>query len=556
MRIEEFAFKNICSYGNKLQQFTFDDLPKLVLVQGKNGGGKSSISDALTISIYGKSSVRKTKEIPNRINKNAYTYIKFKTNTGDSVSIERGIEPNFSKLEINGVQHNLPDKRRVDEFIEDELTQIPFNVFSNTISLSVNDFKSFVKLSPQDKRKIIDKIFGLDILNEMAALTKEETRDLTTRSKSLQAAIDQNSNLLQSSKSQLDGLKTDVVKINQTRLDELTAQIASLEAVQATTKDEFLQLKTQVQSVTTDLTTVTEQKSKIRFTVEEINKKLAIYEKNKCPHCLSDLTDTVHLEIKTKLESKKQVDQDKLPEIQNQILKLSTRISELESAQNIAKTSYQTATAQLPSLTREKTQLANPSTTDSAAIDRIKAIIQDIETKLADFSSEKAGIDSKLKLNQELDGILGDSGMKRLLMNQIIPILNKKILKIAKLLEFKFAFEFDLEFDPIITHLGVQISPDSLSTGEQKKMNLIVLLCILELIKLKHHRVNLLFLDEVFSSLDVESIYRIVDLLKDFSKKYNMTIFVISHDMLPEELFDMKIFVENNDHFSDMKIVN
>ena len=141
-------------------------------------------------------------------------------------------------------------------------------------------------------------------------------------------------------------------------------------------------------------------------------------------------------------------------------------------------------------------------------------------------------------------------------MNQIIPILNKKILKVAKILEFKFAFEFDLDFDPIITHLGVQVSPDSLSTGEQKKMNLIVLLCILELIKLKHHRVNLLFLDEVFSSLDVESIYRIVDLLKAFSKKYNMTIFVISHDMLPEELFDMKIFVENTDHFSDMKIVN
>jgi ABC-type multidrug transport system ATPase subunit len=144
--------------------------------------------------------------------------------------------------------------------------------------------------------------------------------------------------------------------------------------------------------------------------------------------------------------------------------------------------------------------------------------------------------------------------MKKLLMSQIIPILNKKILKVAKILEFKFAFEFDLEFDPIITHLGMQISPDSLSAGEQKKMNLIVLLCMLELIKMKHHQVNLLFLDEVFSSLDVESIYRIVDLLKDFSKKYNMNIFVISHDMLPEELFDMKIYVENKEHFSDMTI--
>jgi DNA repair exonuclease SbcCD ATPase subunit len=556
MRIEEFAFKNICSYGNKLQQFTFDDLPKLVLVQGKNGGGKSSISDALTISIYGKSAVRKTKEIPNRINKNAYTYIKFRTNTGDAIEIERGLEPNFSKLEINGVQHNLPDKRRVDEFIEDELTQIPFNVFSNTISLSVNDFKSFVKLSPQDKRKIIDKIFGLDILNEMSTLTKEETREFTARSRALQTTIDQNTALLQSSSDQLAGLKTDVVKINQARLDELTSQIAELETTQATTKEEFLRLKGEIEKLKSDLTGINEQRSKARFTVDEINKKLAIYEKNKCPHCLSDLTDTVHLEIKTKLESKKQIEQEKLPNIQAQITELTAQITALESSQNTAKATYQTATAQLPTLTREKTQLTNPNTTDSAAIERMKTIIADINTKLSDISSEKAEIDAKLKLNQEMEVILGDTGMKRLLMNQIIPILNKKILKIAKLLEFKFAFEFDLEFDPIITHLGVQVSPDSLSTGEQKKMNLIVLLCILELIKLKHHRVNLLFLDEVFSSLDVESIYRIVDLLKEFSKKYNMTIFVISHDMLPEELFDMKIFVENNDHFSDMKIVN
>jgi DNA repair exonuclease SbcCD ATPase subunit len=158
-----------------------------------------------------------------------------------------------------------------------------------------------------------------------------------------------------------------------------------------------------------------------------------------------------------------------------------------------------------------------------------------------------------LAISQEMEDILSDNGMKRLLMSQIIPMLNRKILKTSKLLEFKFAFEFDLEFNPIITHLGIQISPDSLSAGEQKKMNLIVLLCILELLKLKHHKVNLLFLDEVFSSLDVDSIYRVVDLLKTFSKKYNMTIFVISHDPLPEEFFDIKLLIENSDHFSDIK---
>jgi DNA repair exonuclease SbcCD ATPase subunit len=556
MKIEEFAFRNVCSYGNKLQQFKFDDQPKLVLVQGKNGGGKSSISDALTISIYGKSAVRKTKEIPNRINKNAYTYIKFKTGNGDSIEIERGLEPNFSRLQINGVDHNLPDKRRVDEFIEDELTKIPFNVFSNTISLSVNDFKSFVKLSPQDKRKIIDKIFGLDVVNDMLVATKDETKSLVADSRALQAAIDQNTSLLSGSKLQLDGLKTDIVKTNQARVDQLAEQIAKLEEIQTQAKTDFTQLKTEIDTINRSLTSIKESRSKIVFTIEEINKKLAIYEKNKCPHCLSDLTDTVHLEIKNKLEAKKQLEQARLPEVKTQIDELAKQVAAIEAKQNTAKSNHQTAGAQLPALKREKSQLENPNTPDTSGLDRMQKVIADIESKISGLSADKAALDEKIKLNQEMEVILGDSGMKRLLMNQIIPILNKKILKVAKILEFKFAFEFDLEFDPIITHLGMQISPDSLSTGEQKKMNLIVLLCILELIKLKHHRVNLLFLDEVFSSLDVESIYRIVDLLKAFSKKYNMTIFVISHDMLPEELFDMKIFVENTDHFSDMKIVN
>jgi len=85
-------------------------------------------------------------------------------------------------------------------------------------------------------------------------------------------------------------------------------------------------------------------------------------------------------------------------------------------------------------------------------------------------------------------------------------------------------------------------------------MNLIVLLSIIELIKLKNSNTNLLFLDEIFSSLDIETTYRVVDLLKTFSTKYKMTIFVISHKQLPEELFDRKLSVSKIDHFSDITI--
>jgi hypothetical protein len=35
-----------------------------------------------------------------------------------------------------------------------------------------------------------------------------------------------------------------------------------------------------------------------------------------------------------------------------------------------------------------------------------------------------------------------------------------------------------------------------------------------------------------------------------------MTIFVVSHESLPEEFFDAKILVTTKDHFSEMQIVN
>jgi DNA repair exonuclease SbcCD ATPase subunit len=141
------------------------------------------------------------------------------------------------------------------------------------------------------------------------------------------------------------------------------------------------------------------------------------------------------------------------------------------------------------------------------------------------------------------------------MIDRIIPTLNARILEISEKLEFKFSFEFDNEFDPHITYLGMQISPESLSSGQRKKMNLIVLLAFIEIIKMKHSTMNVMFLDEIFSSLDKTNVYRVISILKDYSTKYNMTIFVVSHESLPEELFDHRICVTQNDHFSEMEII-
>jgi DNA repair exonuclease SbcCD ATPase subunit len=553
MKIHEFSFRNICSYGNKLQTFKFTDDPKLILVQGKNGSGKSSISDALTVSIYGKSATRKIKEIPNRINKNAYTHIKLTTYGGREVEIERGIEPNFSRVTIDGADYNLPDKRRVDDFIEEELTKIPFNVFSNTISLSVNDFKSFVKLSPADKRQIIDKIFGLDIVNDMSKVSKEETKKIKGEITPLETSIQSNQRLLESSVNQLESLKTEIEATNTAKLEELTNQITELSEQKETHRLKAGEFTTQINEIQKIIRQQRESIGTIRLNVSEIQKKLDIYSKNKCPHCLSDLTDELHSQIKDKLLAKKSEQESLAPSITEKISEFESQLSEVQNTQTSIKNQFYQVDAQITSIKRELSELSKQ--TSNTSDKHLSEVIKRIRTEIQDRSVELTECQERLKISQEMEQILSDNGMKKMLMSQIIPLLNKKILKTAKVLEFKFAFEFDLEFNPIITHLGMQISPDSLSAGEQKKMNLIVLLCILELIKLKHNKVNVLFLDEIFSSLDVDSIFRVVDLLKTFSKKYNMTVFVISHDPLPEEYFDTKILVENFDHFSDLTII-
>ena len=74
-KIKKFQFKNVRSYGNKMIDIPFDMDNGLVLISGKNGGGKTSIVEGLEFAIYGNSSRVPVKNLPNWINDNLFTNI-------------------------------------------------------------------------------------------------------------------------------------------------------------------------------------------------------------------------------------------------------------------------------------------------------------------------------------------------------------------------------------------------------------------------------------------------------------------------------------------------
>lgn len=552
MKLLEFSYKNILSYGNLLQTFRFKDEPQLILVEGENGSGKSSIKEALTVSIYGRSAIRKIKDIPNWINRNAYTGVKFVTNSGEIVEISRGIDPNFSDIKVNGASFNLPDKRKVDEFIEDELAKIPFSVFCNTISLSFEDFKSFANLTQADKRKIVDRIFGIDILTDMRAIVKEDLKSYRKEVEVLSSQVEKNKSALTSSILQLDQLKEKLSKKKESKADALKETIDSKNAEIIEVKKKYSSLKKEIEDFQNNLAEVRESLTKNKNLVSDFAEKLALYQKNRCPHCLNDLTSDSAVKTKEIIENKKREIEQTLPALKDNFNTIVKKIESISDEQNESKSTYFKLEAEVQVLTKDLQRTLEVFEDDQT--DSINSIIETIRIEIEKDSVEIDSKNTELNLFTVLDELLSDSGIKKTLIDKIIPTLNNRISEISERLEFKFQFQFDSDFNPIITYLGLEVSAESLSSGQRKKMNLIVLLAFIEIIKMKHSHMNVLFLDEIFSSLDKNNVYKVIEILKEYAEKYNMTIFVVSHEALPEEFFNYRILVTQKDHFSEMKI--
>ena len=537
-----------------IQTFKFGDTPSLVVVSGPNGVGKSSIKEALTVSIYGKSAIRKMKDIPNWINKNGYTNIKFLTTSGEIVEIDRGFEPNFSNIKINEVSFNLPDKRKVDEFIEEELVKIPFTVFCNTISLSFDDFKSFVGLSKLDKRKIIDRMFGIDILSDMRVVVKDNITNNKKEYDKIFSLIERNKTLLQNSTDQLIKLKEKIDKKNDENIELLKMKVSAKNETINLIKEEYSSFTKPISESKANLLESQEKVIKINAKISELKNNLKLYENNTCPHCLNDLTTPASLTTKDQITSKVDKLLAVLPKYKESFENVKIKLQDLVNAQSDVNSKFFKNNAELDGIRFELKKLVE--NVSSEHTESVESIINSIENEISTDTSLMFEKQEVLNLYNTVDSLLSDNGIKKSIIDKIIPTLNNRISKISEQLEFKYDFQFNNEFDPVILYLGMQISPESLSSGQRKKMNLIVLLSFIEIIKMKHNQMNVMFLDEIFASLDKNNIYKVIEILKEYSIKYNMTVFVVSNESLPEEFFDSKIEVEEKNYFSEMKVIN
>ena len=552
MRIDYIEFKNFASYGNQKQRIEFKkEGSELFLTLGKNGDGKTTIANAIIYGLYGKVEGVKLADLPNRINKELHVKIGLQCGTM-FIEIERGISPNRFNVLINGVEFDKAGKKSVQEYLEDEVFGIPYHVFKNIIILSVNDFKSFLTMSNQDKKQIIDRMFGFSILNDMQRQIKDERRDIKFDIDSFDAELNQILDSIASVRGKLNTLLEESATANKSKIQELKDQLVTLHETVLEMDENRKKEETAMNKFNKEYNEKRTEAGDLKREIDYLNKKLKLYESGHCPTCETKLTSDWHVKQKDSFSEKIKEDTDVIKSIKVEMDNLQTQATDANKRKVEIEGQIRDNKFTMKQLKDELLKLKD--TPEGADFDHLRNLIAEFEEKEAEKSANRDQLNGDYNFMEIVEQILGEDGVKNLAVKTILPGLNTNIAAMAQTMHLQFHIRFDEKFNCIINHLGEDINPLTLSTGERKKADFIVIVAIIKILKLRFPQLNLLFLDELLSSVDHDGVYNILKILNQVIKEHKINTFVINHSVLPHEIFDKKIQIYRENGFSKFTI--
>jgi DNA repair exonuclease SbcCD ATPase subunit len=562
MLIEEIGIRGFKSYGNNEQVLKLNTQKgELILLVGNNGSGKSSLLDSFDYVLYGKVRGKKKRwstlsTLPNRINGELLNRIKFKSQ-GTEVEVKRGISPNTLELYENGVLNDRAGKANIDEKIE-KYIGMDIETFKSFISMSINDFKNFISLSTEEKQLLLDKLFNLEVINILNSILKELNKNNKIRMASLDSEISTLNESIQSIQRSIEKAIEKEKENTQSEIDEVKSQMESKKSDYATLKEKVDKIKTKETELNDEIEKEKRQYIILQTEIKGVQKDIDLYDSGKCPTCKTDFDSEHFVSLRSTLVDKKQSLENHKSEIETNIKAIKERQQKLQTISEGATKSFNDITyflknckAQIEKL-QSKQQKENGKSSEN--VQEFKSTIKELQTKKNSSSDSISGCKDKELYYKELSKIFSEDGVKKSIISGIIKPINFFISENIKKMGLHFEVSLDETFTAEIKHLGNNIEHDTLSTGEQKKINVAILIAYLKLIRTKKH-INVLFLDEVFSSIDLEGISDILSLLKSFSNDYNINIFVVHHALLNHENFDRIISI-HKEIFSSIEELN
>ena len=562
---ERIRWKNFLSTGNHFTEVNFTKTENTLII-GNNGAGKSTILDALTFVLFGKSFRNINKpQLVNSINeKDCLVEIEFKISSSE-FKIRRGIKPAIFEIYKNGELFNQDaSSSEQQKWFEQSVLKMNFKSFTQIVILGSSNFVPFMQLSAANRREVIEDLLDIKIFSSMTNIVKEkirtvrdDVRTLTLKKESLQDKVRMQNEFIQEIESRS---KEDITtkKGSITTLMEEVSEYMEQNSKTQTTIESRTKEQEKVIGAADKLSKLNTLKGQITQKVTTITEEHKFFNENTvCPTCHQDIEEEFRVnrisdvqnrakELKdgyVKLEETIKFEKERERQF-NVLSKEITKLTHGISQNNTRIASHQRRIQDLESeIQRITDQLQNSST----EYEKLTKFQEDLEKSDTDLSEKKETI-AYYDFTQSL---LKDSGVKSKIIQKYLPLINKQVNRYLQMMDFYINFTLDEEFNESIeSPIHENFSYTSFSEGERQRIDLALLFTWREVAKFKNStNTNLLIMDEIFdSSLDgfgVEEFLKIVKYVIDDSNT-----FIISHKTDLHDKFDTVIKFEKFKGFS------
>lgn len=542
LNFTKVRYRNFLAVGNEWVDIDLNRQP-MTLITGQNGAGKTTVSEALVYGIFGKPH-RKVKlgQLINIFSKGGMEVEVYFTKGGTPFKVLRGEKPKKFEIWENG--ELIESKATVREYqkVLDKIVGLDHKMFTQLVVLEKEDFTPFMSLGAAERRKVVEDVLNISVFSVMNKIAGERLKDAKREYDNLEMDI-------RLKQKDIDGLEGVILSLQQNtdRLVEEKEQqklsaLASCDEKRAAIKRYADEAKPLVEALTdygVDKLRMKDRKfiefeTEMKTNVRAEQKKIQFFTANPvCPTCAQPMSED-HV--------------SKVVEESNAVVEgINTKLAELatrrdannEVMQEAQKVSVQLETIKRQGLdlTREYEMLQRQVATIESEIARLKAdsdlapkkaMLAELQSEMAELQTKISDIEKRYDVLKDIQIALKDDGAKAHVISQYMPLINQTLNEYLESMNFNIAFQLNEKFEESFANPArADFAYNNLSNGQKRRVDFGIMLSWLKIGEAKATvSCNVLFIDELFESLDPEGIETLMQVFRDKFKDKNL--FVIS----------------------------
>lgn len=559
VKLAELVIENMNSYlGSHKISFT-EKQGNLVLIKGvdefdksSNGVGKSTIVDAIVFGFYGRS-LKKELNLDDLVCKKATEPLRIVLSFVDSsdgvvkhsymIERIRSSKPLFSKCilyEDDICISNSMTNSEVQTKIE-SLIGMDYPMFVNNNVLNPELFR-FVKGNSAQKIDILERVLNLNIVSKIFfTLSNVAKEDSTVHAKNdteyyaLKKSLE---NLVQQEESVNKNVNENIELLtaaNEKLSEEVKGQEGLREAYSATVSE----LHPIVETIGKELDKLNESKIKLDHNINEHRKKVKYYEKNEdCHACGQPIQNRDAILAEERNKIKEHAESMAALMIKVDQLKIDERIGKYESAVSAADECTRRISEKVYQIKNNRKNIERFSGITSAVdqVEEVKARLDGVEIEWND-SKSKAEITDFWR-----DMLIPKSKTRMTLAADLLKVLNANIQKhINNFYNKDFHLNFSINDNSIVETIeidGQHFKYDQLSSGEKAKVDIVIVISLLDIAMtyFKNNKLKFLIVDEACDHLDLVWSKYVIEFIKQYAVNLNMMVLFISHHAAVEDM--------------------